>query len=105
MNVAFRAECASNYESCGWRVGFLVGLPMWYTIVRVGVQKPNRFDKGLTLSLCQKKDALSCHTLNRFHLAASVSTVRVDDAQAAQPVISFVTKQLYRNVYILDLII
>lgn len=87
MNVAFRAECASNYQSCGWRVGFLVGLPMSYTIVRVGVRKPNRFHKGSTLSLSQQKDSLSCRRLNRFHLSAGVPTVGHDDAPNEQQLI------------------
>lgn len=51
MNVAFRAECASDYQSCGWRVGFPVGLPMWCTIVRVGVRTLNRVHKGSTFCL------------------------------------------------------
>lgn len=81
MNVAFRAECASNYQSCGWRVGFLVGLSMRYTIVGVGVKKPNRFHKGLTLSLSQKKDSLSRRRLNQTHLSISVPAVLLEDTQ------------------------
>lgn len=89
MNVAFRAECASNYQSCGWRPGFLVGLPMRYTLVRVGVSKSDGFHKGSTLSLSQQKDSLCCRkSANRIHLSTSVSTAR-----SARPIVRFVIKK------------